>query len=105
MNDIKRLIAITGIVLIAFTIFSATASTSKTPLGESVGTHSDPDENAIFTARDEDDRIAVYAGDRLLVKTDTRVSGLPKIDRMRLREGVIFYSEEELKQFIEDYCS
>ncbi len=105
MNDMKRLIAITGIVLITFTVFSATASTGKTPSDESVGAYADADGNARFTAREEDDRIAVYAGDRLLVKTETRVSGLPKIDRMRLREGIIFYSEEELKQFIEDYCS
>ena len=105
MNDMKRLIAVTGIVLIAFTVFSATASTGEKSPGEIAGTRSGSDEAPMFTAREEDDRIAVYAGDRLLIKTDTRVSGLPKIDRIRLREGIAFSSEKELKQFMEDYCS
>ena len=101
----KRLIGITGIILIAFTVFSAlympagqTASAADADVAEGDG-------GAVYSARSEDDRIVIYAGNTPLMRTDTRVSALPKIDRLRLSEGINFDSEEELKQFIEDYCS
>ena len=105
MYDMKRLIGITGVFLIAFTV----ASASLAPAGESVLAASADtaatDGTALFTAKEEDGRIAIYAGQLRVRQTQTRVDSLPKIDRMRLREGIDFNSEEELKQFIEDYCS
>jgi len=105
MTGIKKLIGVTGAFLLIYTAaVSLHQSASESPLtaaaasAQSVST-------AAYTARAEDDRIAVYAGNSLLMKTDTRVSDLPKIDRIRLREGIGFDSEEELREFVEDYCS
>ena len=105
MKDMKRLIGITGIILIAYTILSAVLL----PAGESALTDNPrqqaAESGAMFTARESGDRIAIYAGENLIARTDTSVSSLPNIDRIRLREGIEFDSEKELKQFLEDYCS
>ena len=105
MYNMKRLIGITGAFLIAFTFMSASlAQTGESVLAASADTAA-TDGAALFTAKEEDGRIAIYAGQLRVRQTQTLVDSLPKIDRMRLREGIGFNSEEELKRFLEDYCS
>lgn len=101
----KRLIGITGAILMTYVILTAVAAPSgNTALSASADIVTE-EMSAEFTAREEDDRIVIYAGDDLVMKTDVRVSQLPKIDRMRLREGIDLFSEKELRRFMEDYCS
>ncbi|MBR1534018.1 MAG: hypothetical protein IJ639_06615 [Ruminococcus sp.] len=105
MKNMKWLVGITGIILIGYTILSATLAPAG---GGNFLTNANvalTERMPMYTAREEDDRIVIYAGSRLLARTDTRVSSLPKIDRIRLREGINFSSEKELKRFMEDYCS
>ena len=52
-----------------------------------------------------EDRVAVFSGGDLMLKTDTQVSSLPKADRKRLELGIQVDSEEELKALMQDYCS
>lgn len=101
----KRLIGITGAFLLIYVIVTA----AMTPAGEAT-VPTDPDgaadENAaVYTAREENDRIVIESGGGVVLRTDTGVSGLPKIDRLRLEEGITLYSDKELKAFLEDYCS
>lgn len=101
----KKLIGITGAILIVYVILSAVATSGSEPTLSASADIAAQNTSAAFTARAQDDRIVVYAGDQLWLKTGVRVSDLPKIDRMRLREGIELFSEKELKAFIEDYCS
>lgn len=97
----KKLLAATGVILIAYVIYSAAAG------GAPNGNHPhDPsDSAAAYTVREENNRVVVYRDDALWMKTDTQVSALPKGDRVRLKNGIIVFSEKELKALIEDICS
>ena len=104
MKEKRILLGITGVLLIGYVILSAALTPPKNAV-ETAENESQTASSAVYTARETDGKIAVYAGDALLLETDTRVADLPKIDRIRLRDGIGLYSEEELKRFIEDYCS
>ena len=104
MLDKRKLLGITGAVLLAFVVLSAVNAPPQNTISKGGG-ETAAVQTVVFTAREKDDRIAVYADDVLLMETDTRVSSLPKIDRIRLRDGINLYSEKELKQFLQDYCS
>ena len=101
----KRLIGITGAFLLIYVIgISAMAPAGETAsAGNIAGVYGE--DRQVYTAREEDGRIVIRSGEELVYKTDTRVGELPKIDRMRLREGISLYSDKELKEFLEDYCS
>lgn len=101
----KRLIGITGAVLLTYTVLSATLIPSERSASAAGRQTASVENTAMYTAREEDDRIVIYVGERFLIRTDTSVSSLPKIDRIRLRDGIEFNSDKELKRFMEDYCS
>ena len=105
MKEMKRLIGITGVILLTYTVLSATLAPAESRVSAADPQTAATENTAAFTAREADGRIVICVGNRELFRTDTEVSSLPKIDRLRLREGIDFYSAEELKQFIEDYCS
>ncbi len=105
MKHWKKLIGITGAILLSYVLVTAAFAPSDTVTRSLLTQAVIPDEKAAYTARDEEDKIVIYAGDAPMLRTDTRVSQLPKIDRIRLREGVELFSEKELKEFVEDYCS
>ena len=105
MNRMKMLIGATGAILMLYVFLTAAA----VPAGESAlaanVTAAHSAQKALYTAREEDGRIAIYQGERLVKRTRTQVSHLPKTDRLKLQNGIDLYSNKELKQFIEDYCS
>lgn len=101
----KRLIGITGAILLSYVIASSLllpGAGGMIPTGADIAA---TEGAAMYTAREEDGRIVICRGNTALLRTDTQVASLPKIDRMRLREGIDLFSEEELKSFMEDYCS
>lgn len=101
----KRLIGITGAFLLIYVIAVSLAS----PAGEASaagGTASVQSRNTPpYIARESEGRIVIESGGTPILRTDTQVAGLPKIDRLRLSEGIVLYSDKELKRFLEDYCS
>lgn len=101
----KKLIAATGAVLVAFLLVTATLTPPRTQEGE--GDTASPTQNAgeIYIIRSENDRVVVYLDGAVYLRTDTLVSSLPKSDRVRLSEGITVFSKEELKKLVEDYCS
>ena len=103
MKKMRILFAAVGAVMIAYVIVSASAVSAPQESGEpSVGiAESEPR----YVLREENNRVVVYQGDTLWLKTDTPVSQLPKGDRARLRRGIAVNSDTELKRLLEDYCS
>ena len=104
----KRLILITGVLLIAYVVMisalspSPGAQTAAISASESSG---EPESRGVYSLGVLDDRVAVYLDGALYLKTDTVVSSLPKRDQKKLEEGVSFNSKEELLRLVEDYCS
>lgn len=98
----KKLIAVTGVILIAYVVFSASAG-SVPNTGHSGA--DDAETAVVYTMRDENGRVVVYRNDDVYLTTNTRVSDLPKSDRVKLQNGITVFSEKELKRLVEDYCS
>ena len=101
----KKLIIITGTVLIAYLILMTTltpAATTQEP--SSVTVQESTAENGYIIGISEG-RVTVFKGGDTVVRTDTKLSDLPKSDRVKLEEGVHVDSLKELKERLEDYCS
>lgn len=98
----KKLFAAAGVILIAYVILSAPLIRSS---GAGDGRDGDDGTVAVYILREEDNRVVAYRNSELVLRTRTPVSSLPKSDRVKLRRGIIVFSEEELKKLVEDYCS
>ena len=103
----KKLLLITGVLLIAYVIMmSALSPSAKTGRETSVfATAASQTEQNVYTVIDENGRIAVLLNGVFYLRTDTVVSSLPKSDQLRLKEGITVYDKAQLKKLLEDYCS
>ena len=98
----KKLIAVTGVILIAYVIFSAAVGTARPILPDRSAALA---ESSVYVMREEEGRVVVYLNGAIFLRTATPVANLPKNDRLKLQKGITVYSEEELKRLVEDYCS
>lgn len=108
----KKLVLITGIILMVclFTsVYASPAATVETGAGisEEEKTEEKGNENEVFVLKSENNRIVVYRfGDETpYMTTDTFVSTLPKGDIMLLEKGIEVKGEENLRKSLEDFCS
>ena len=104
----KKLVLITGIILMVCLFTSVYASPSATVgTNATVTEESKGGENEVFVLKSENNRIVVYRfGENTpYITTDTLVSTLPKGDIMLLEKGIEVNGEENLKKSLEDYCS
>ena len=104
----KKLVLITGIILMTclFTsVYASPAATSETNYNTNTENESKINDN--FIIKSENNRIVVYRlGENTpFMTTDTLVSTLPKGDIMLLEKGIKTQGEENLKKLLEDYCS
>lgn len=105
----KKLICITGMILIACVvtgnIFSANTEASAQTVQQSTTKENQSQE--VFVLKIEDGYLNIYLKEtgELYLKTETMASNLPKGDVMRLKSGVEINGKEELRRAIEDYCS
>lgn len=102
---LKKLLLITGAILIAYlilvTVISADVAAPAAQAADSLGLSQDEG----YVLRSVDGCLSVFRDGELCLKTDTQVAALPKADRVRLEEGIYVYSAKELKKLLEDYCS
>lgn len=98
----KKLLIITGAVLIAYVVLISVL-TPAPAVPAAAAAPSAPD--AEYVLCEDNGRVAVYRGDTLYLKTETRVDDLPRADRTRIRQGITVSSLKELKRLLEDYCS
>lgn len=102
MNDLKKLLLITGVVLAAYLILMTTvAPRSAAPSVSAADIVQEPP----YLVTERDGCVAVYRNGSLMKTTDTLVSNLPKSDISRLKEGIRLQTEKELKAILEDLCS
>lgn len=99
----KKLIIITGILLISCVVISVLASPA--PAGSPADTLSQ--EERRFTLTEEHGRLVVYreGEDGPFLTTDTFVDTLPKSDRQAIEEGITVTGTTRLRKLMEDYCS
>ena len=115
----KRLIALTGILLFICLLISAAADTvplradatepsSPPASAEKPPAVSTPEKLTVsYVLRSFRNRVAVFekGSDVPIYITPTRISDLPEEDRRLLRVGITAPDKKALKRLLEDYCS
>lgn len=105
----KKLICVTGIILIACTVSSSMFSGSTDAATQTVqqSTEATVCEEDVFILKIEDGYLKVYRKDsgEIYMHTDTMSSNLPKSDVMLLEKGVEVKGKAALRKAVEDYCS
>ena len=103
----KKLLIFTGVIMIAYVAVSSLHGGYAVAVQNGTDAYiSEGDTKAeIFVITTQNDRVVVYSEGEVYLRTDTIVSQLPKKDRLKLNEGITVFSEKELKELLEDYCS
>lgn len=101
----KKLLTVTGAILIAYVVLSSVYVSSGEEAVAAKTAQPQTRPQQIYVVREENDRLVVYLDEQVYLRTDTRVSTLPRSDRLKLEHGIDVFSDEELKQLLEDYCS
>lgn len=103
----KRLICITGIILVACVCVSTlyapvTMAENTNQVSEKRNEKSD---TFIITA--ENGRIVVFRKGETapFIETDTYINNLPKGDILQIKNGIEVQGESKLRKSLEDYCS
>ena len=104
----KRLVCITGIILIACVcMMTFFAPQTSAEVQENTKNQEDLISEQVYVIKSENNRIVVYKKGEILpfLTTDTLTSSLPKSDIMNLNKGIEVKGEINLKKLLEDYCS
>ncbi len=97
----KKLLAITGVILVIYLLASVTLTPPPAVTGEAASVQRRP----LYTVREYEGYVAVFPDGGKPKLTDTAAASLPKSDRIRLEKGIEIFSEKELKELLEDLCS
>lgn len=111
----KKLIAITAVILFGCLFISSFSATQRTEnmteqaiiYNEKKAYDKNDEINQVYVIKSEDGELVVYKKGETspLIHTGTLVKGLPKGDIMRLEKGIEITGKDNLKKYIEDYCS
>lgn len=101
----KKLILITGIILIGCVLISVLAATRT--VTEPVHAPAQNQADAGYVIRDNGGKIAVFrAGESTpFMTTETYTKTLPRADSTRLQNGIAVTDKAELQRLLEDFCS
>lgn len=100
----KRLILITGVILIAYVVMTGALEPAAMPAAASDAAIGTTQSAGVYTLTEVDGKVAVLLDGALYIRTSVPVDVLPKSDRARLRQGVEFSSIAQMKRALEDYC-
>lgn len=111
----KKLIAITAVILFGclfISSFSATQNTENTAKQAIVYNEKETSgkieaDKQAYIIKAENGEIVVYEKNSAnpYMQTGSLVKGLPKGDILRLEKGIEVIGKENLKKYLEDYCS
>ena len=111
----KKLIFITGIVVYSLFAVAMAAESEKTSkpavrvLSETVSfeTVSESERPYSYLMKVSNGNIVVLdnSSGKIITKTDTQISVLPKGDQDMLKKGIKVKSKNELRRLLEDFCS
>lgn len=111
----KKMILITGVII--YSLFAAAmvieANTGKKPIEQlryetyAPETASSSVQSSLYIVKTVNGKIAVedIKSGKIIKKTDTLASVLPKGDQKMLRKGIKVNNNEQLRLLLEDFCS
>ena len=101
---IKKLLVITAAILAVYLLLTATIAPPASAPEKAYQTVGEAESDS-WRIGEYDGTVTVFRGGEPVLRTETRVSELPKADRTRLAQGIDVYSQKELKSILEDLCS
>jgi hypothetical protein len=104
-TEMKKLIAITGVILISCVCAGslwAPSAASTQPQTTCMQEKTEPDG---YKIADSGGHVAVFYADAPLLTTDTLTDSLPHADAKRVREGIPAKTRKEIEKLLEDFCS
>ena len=101
----KKLILITGAILLLYLVVMSSVTPAATMPSASVGSTTESTAENGYIIGISEGRVTVFKDGEMMLRTDTQLSDLPKSDRVRLEEGIHVDSLKELKERLEAYCS
>lgn len=107
MMNVKRLIFITGVILITCVIISSAFEAGNNIRQTVYHAQEVSETEKTFVMSSEHGRLVVYrkGEQEPFMTTDTFTYSLPKTDKRQLEQGIEIQGEEELRKTLEDYCS
>ncbi len=102
----KKLVGITGLILIACVCIGTAAAPSPAQEG-TAPTAAVTEAAQGYVIGDSDGNIAVFVPGEAapVMVTQTRTDALPRPDSRRVREGIAVADSSELRRLLEDFCS
>lgn len=111
----KKLIAITAVILFGCLFVSSFSATQQTEnmteqtiiYNEKQASDKNEEDKQVYIIKAENGELVVYKKGVMdpFMNTGTLVKGLPKGDILRLEKGIEVIGKENLKKYLEDYCS
>jgi len=101
----KKLIAITGVILIACVCAGSLAAPSAVSAPPQTVAAQEKTAPAGYKIADSGGHVAVFYADAPVLTTDTLTDSLPQADAKRVREGIPAKTKRELERLLEDFCS
>lgn len=105
----KRIICITGIILIACVITGAVVEEKDTVTANHTQANSTSVTQSVptYIIKAENGLVTVYRKGQSMpyITTETQVSNLPKSDINILKKGIEVQGDDNLRKTLEDYCS
>lgn len=101
----KKMILITGTILIACVIIGSLASQSA---AQTAASYSASETRTVgYVIKESGGRVAVFVQGKNepLMITETYLNSLPKSDAEKLKKGVEAPDKKRLEKLLEDYCS
>lgn len=106
--NIKKLFYITSVIVVACVIASSVITVLTAPAQQKVHEATeDSQPRRIYVLTERKGRVTAYIKgvEVPYIETTTAVNSLPYDVQARLREGIEFETEEELRKTIDEYCS
>lgn len=103
----KKLVCVTGIILISCVCISALASPQAVAQTEAAPTVPQTQSEQGFVIKDCEGRLAVFRkGESTpFITTETYTNTLPRADINKLKQGIEAENAEKMRKLLEDYCS
>lgn len=101
----KKLFAIFSVFCIVCVVISSAFDNMHRAQLDAIKNEVNPSTDMVYTIKSENDRIVVYYGESLYLKTDTSIHTLPKKDRHKFISGFTVDSRAEVDKILFDYCS
>ena len=103
----KKMFYITCVIVVASVIASSVIASLTEPFDKNKVKQDENVANKTYVLSCDEDRLVAYikGSQRPFIETTTTLSSLPKDVQVQIKKGIEYYSEESLREALNEYCS